>query len=468
MKPKVISLFTGIAGFDLAFSDAGFEIVAQVEIDGSCNKLLEKRYPDTRRYTDVREVGKRNLPSANVIVGGFPCQDLSVAGKREGLAGERSGLWYEFARVIDELEPKWVVIENVPGLLSSEGGRDFAIIIRWLAERGYGVSWRVLDAQYFGVPQRRRRVFIVGSFGDGCAAEVLFERESSPGDTAPSREKGEGIAAPVKSSTPSRRNGGSNPIAKEFITTFGGNNTSGDIDTATAVNAAPTRRYDFESETFAVISTFQNTGHGYWQEKEVGQAIRTPLGSASYEANVVAFTQNQRDEVRDLDDKAGSLPGEPGSHQQNYIVCDGRNLSEQDDLSSTLQSKKQGYSLNYQPLIAFNARRTEIGAIEDMTPTLNPGGGGSQSPAIAWHGAQVTSPQNKGGIFEDVSTTLNDDPRAMVGVRRLTPTECERLQGFPDGWTFGSDSTRYRQLGNAVAVPVIRWIARRILDCSQE
>ena len=159
---KFGSLFSGIDGFGLAFMRCGMQCEWQVEIDDKCRDVLRRHF-DAEVYADVRTVGKHNLKPVDLICGGFPCQDLSVAGRREGLAGERSGLWFEFARIIDELEPQWVVIENVPGLLSINKGADFAVIIQWLAQRGYGVCWRVLDSQYFGVPQRRRRVFIVGS-----------------------------------------------------------------------------------------------------------------------------------------------------------------------------------------------------------------------------------------------------------------------------------------------------------------
>src|SRR3990167_2286118 len=126
------SLFTGIGGFDLAMTRHGMICKWQVEIDPKCQELLSQKWPYVERHLDVRAVGKRNLETVDLICGGFPCQDLSVAGKREGLAGERSGLWFEFARVIDELEPKWAVIENVPGLLSSAKERDFALLLSWL------------------------------------------------------------------------------------------------------------------------------------------------------------------------------------------------------------------------------------------------------------------------------------------------------------------------------------------------
>lgn len=191
---KYGSLFSGIGGFDLGFERAGMECSWQCEIDPKATDVLEHHWKNVKRYTDVKSITKHNTEPVDLICGGFPCQDVSIAGKRKGLDGERSGLWFEFARIIDELEPGWIVIENVPGLLSSNKGRDFAIIIRWLEERGYGVCWRVLDSQYFGVAQRRRRVFIVGSFGNGNSAKVLFESEGMSRNTPARKEAGERIA----------------------------------------------------------------------------------------------------------------------------------------------------------------------------------------------------------------------------------------------------------------------------------
>ena len=358
------SLFTGIGGFDLALERAGYVCEWQSETDKAAAALLERRFPGVKNLGDVRNVGAITAKPVDFICGGFPCQDLSIAGQRKGLAGERSGLWYEFARVIEELKPGWVLIENVPGLLSSNGGRDMEAIVRTLVKFGYGVAWRVLDAQYFGLAQRRKRVFIVGSLRNGRAAEILFERESGPGDTAPSRENAERVAGSIdRKSASSNRGRQANeldfiiPINTQISTRgnklgertgfgigedgdpsytlqenhhhaifYGGNNTSGPIDVITAVNASGSRRYDFESETF-VIET--------------------------------ANTQSNQN--------------------------------------------------------------------EDFIPTLDTNG------------------------------------KMYSGVRRLTPLECERLQGFPDGWTEGqSDSARYRQLGNAVAVPVVEWIVKRI------
>ena len=168
---KAVSLFAGVGGFDLALTRGGSEVVASVEIDKHARKVLEKQFPTTTHLEDVKSVTGKQLfdlgfNSDGIIVGGFPCQDLSVAGKRRGLAGERSGLFFEVVRLLAETKAKWFILENVPGLLSSNGGRDLGIVIETLAELGYGVAYRILDAQYFGVPQRRRRIFIVGCLGD--------------------------------------------------------------------------------------------------------------------------------------------------------------------------------------------------------------------------------------------------------------------------------------------------------------
>ena len=186
MKMKAVSLFAGVGGFDLALERSGVEVVASVEIDNKAQEVLRRRFPNSTIFGDVTEVTGEQLISAGfdpvdgIITGGFPCQDLSVAGKRAGLAGKRSGLFWEICRLLDETRTQNFILENVPGLLSSNNGRDMAVVIEALVQRGYRVGWRVLDAQYFGVPQRRRRVFIVGSLGDSGRSpqEILDLRES--------------------------------------------------------------------------------------------------------------------------------------------------------------------------------------------------------------------------------------------------------------------------------------------------
>lgn len=191
---KVGSLFTGIGGFDLGLERAGVEVAWQCEIDPHARAVLAKHWPGVPCYDDVRGITAGAVAPVDLICGGFPCQDVSVAGRRAGLAGERSGLWFEFHRVLAELKPPWVVIENVPGLLSSNGGRDMGTVLGGLGDLGYRWAYGVLDAQWFGVAQRRRRVFVVGHLGDGRAAEVLPLPDGMCGNPPARATAGEEVA----------------------------------------------------------------------------------------------------------------------------------------------------------------------------------------------------------------------------------------------------------------------------------
>ncbi|WP_046231548.1 DNA cytosine methyltransferase [Paenibacillus algorifonticola] len=175
---KVASFFSGIGGFDLGLERAGMEVVFQCEWNSYCQKVLRKHWPNVKLMGDINDVTIEEIPEAEVWCGGFPCQDVSLAnqGKRKGLEGDRSGHFYKYAELIEQRRPNWVLVENVPGLLNSNQGNDFKVVVGTLAELGYGVAWRVLDAKYFGTPQRRRRVYIVASYGNQRASEVLFEQ----------------------------------------------------------------------------------------------------------------------------------------------------------------------------------------------------------------------------------------------------------------------------------------------------
>ena len=380
---KALSLFSGIGGFDLAMERAGIDVVGMCEIDKHAQEVLKKHFPNATLHDDVKKVGKEQYErkSIDVIVGGFPCQDLSIAGKRAGLAGERSGLWHEFARIIDELEPSWVVVENVPGLLSSNKGADLAVILQWLAQRGYGVCWRILDAQYFGVPQRRRRVFIVASFGNGSSAEVLFESESLSRNPAESRKTGKAA-----------------------------------------------------SGTFTVRSGKDGGGKGYLGQESLAMTLggqpQWAYSISSYESNVMKSPNpntgvQEIDSIRTLDNNGSNPACNQGG---TMIVSNGQaNAEILEECSPTLNCNHE------QPILWQNRQQSgEVRLQDDTVPTMTKswGTGGNNVP--------------------------------FVGVRRLTPVECERLQGFPDNWTFGSDTQRYKQLGNAVAVPVVEWIMKRI------
>lgn len=339
-----IDLFAGIMGFSLGFERAGIETVAYVEIDPACQSVIRRHKPDALILSDVREAGKHNLPYADIVSFGSPCQDLSVAGRRRGLAGSRSGLFYEAIRIVDELRPAFAVWENVPGALSSHDGRDFAAVLN--AFRGIGacdIAWRTLDAQHFGVAQRRRRIYLVADFRRERAAEILFEREGGTGDIEPGVTAGQGLTAPTGAGASGAR------LAKPLLAKSG-------------YRANPT------DENYV------------YNERN--------------EAEMLVVDRCERiDRWIDEPDRIRAIQG--------------------DAKSSTAQEH-----VYFKPNAVTNA-------LEHARPAKFIG---------------------------------------ASGVRRLTPLECERLQGFPDGWTAGqSDSQRYRQLGNAVAVPVVEWLAQRIV-----
>lgn len=476
---RYISLFSGIGGFDLGFNDAEMECVAMVDLydpesipemvvrhqaeleeaamienPENRNKAIKKiksdwtklkstgrglldfanrQFPDVLKINGVQNVTNEIIKSAgavDLVCGGFPCQDVSVAGKRKGLAGERSGLWFEFRRIVNELKPEWVVIENVPGLLSSNGGRDMGTVVGGLAECGYWWAYRVLDAQFYGVPQRRRRVFIVASLTAGRPQQVLFEPESSPWDTPPSREAGPGFTAAITERT---RNAGRT------------------LETQDNLAYALTNPGSSERPQSRVVAFSPQAGGN------TGLNINDDLSGTLQENQKMAiiFQQNSRDEVRLMNGDgliAGALGAQPGMKQQNYIANTFNGYSGGAD-----DNDAQGNHL-----VIANTLSTEEGL-------RGPRGDGNDNLVSTW---TIRGGKGKGGKghleSKDKTMALSGQPQ-YLGVRRLTPLECERLQGFPDNWTSGqSDSARYRQLGNAVAVPVARWLGERIVSLSGE
>lgn len=198
---RVASFFSGIGGFEIGFERAGFKTSMQCEIEPFCRNILEKHWPDVPRFDDIKEVSVNDIPDSTVWVGGFPCQDLSLArmGKRAGLRGSKSGLFHEFARLVGEGKPRVLVIENVAGLLSSHKGEDFSVLLSTLAELGYAVGWRTLNSKNFGVPQSRQRVYIVGCYRDGRGpAEILFEPECSAGNHKKGGQDGKKSSSPFQ------------------------------------------------------------------------------------------------------------------------------------------------------------------------------------------------------------------------------------------------------------------------------
>jgi len=471
MNMKFGSLFTGVGGFDLGFERAGMTCAWQCEIDKHAIEVLEQHWPEVKRYDDVRELGKGNAEPTDIICGGFPCQDLSIAGKREGLAGERSGLWWEFARIIDELEPKWVVAENVPGLLSSNGGRDFALILQWLVKRGFGVCWRILDSKYVGVAQRRRRVFIVASFGNGRCAEVLFERESVPGNTKTRRKEGEEVADTTVSSIEQRGYKGINAdnldhmIPKTFTIRSGKEGGGkGYLEASSPMTLGGQPQY---------LQTLQMLGGQHPNAsitEGISPTIPSAAGSGGGHTPIVAYNISQQDDGRNNGE--GGLSVEEtdvsvgiSSKSKTVVMAHGQaNAEILEDQSPTL-------SINHEAPIAFQRSQLRLqGNLDmlDVSPTLKVQTKSGDTEVNVWQMNHASEAYRDCGtqsptLQERMGTGGNNVP--LVGVRRLTPTECERLQGFPDGWTDGqSDTQRYKQMGNAVTVNVIEWIGKRIME----
>ena len=439
---RYLSLFSGVGGFDLGFDRAGMTCAGQVEYDEKPRAVLARHWPDVKRINDVREVQGDEFGTVDLICGGFPCQDVSVAGRRAGLAGERSGLWFEFHRLIDRVRPRWVVIENVPGLLSSHGGRDFAIILRGLVKCGYGVAWRVFDSQYDGVAQRRNRVFIVASLGNASCAEILFERESSAWDSPPRREAGQGFTHDL---APSLTAGGrgteraGNSRGQDAVVAIGfGDNGSG---VARCVTTGEGARQDYETCTMVVAPTLRSNGdaHGGFTTGDGLVLGFRAAGQDGFTPSAIAPP------IASTDGGGAGVP----TVAYNLTFCDA-NGRRQDRPNGGLYVNETEQA---NTLTNAGQNGTVIAFTTEQTPKFN------EDQALT-----LTKQSPTGG--GQVQSVLG-----QFGVRRLTPTECARLQGFPDDWNAFSDdgkpisdSARYKQLGNAVCVPTAEWIARRIIE----
>lgn len=422
---RYLDVCAGISASTVAWKPLGWEAAAYSEIEAAPRAVLAHHYPDTPLHGDFTTIRGDEYGAIDLLVGGTPCQDFSVAGLRAGLDGDRGNLSLEFLRLADRARPRWVVWENVPGVLSIDGGRAFGAILGGLGELGYGFAYRVLDAQFFGVPQRRRRVFVVGCAGDWRgAAAVLSERHSLSGHPAPRREAGEGVAISPTIRAGGNSTGGTRPpgtdvdTADSLIpTAYGGGNTSGPIPVAAAL-AAHGRRQDFEVETFI---THALRGEGF-DASEDGTGRGTPLVPV---VTPIDMRQASRGATMTNNRAEGCSGGAPG---------------------------------------------TGIGNPGDPAPTVST----SHVAAVAFDmrgrdgGAQFEGPHDTANI-RAASGGSSRSYVASSAVRRLTPRECERLQGFPDDYTLVphrgkpmADGPRYKALGNSMAVPVMRWIGERI------
>lgn len=428
----VVSLFSGVGGIDLGFERAGMTTRLLCEIDKHARAVLAHRFPGVPIHPDVTELTADDLraagavPSRTVLVAGFPCQDLSVAGARRGMgreSGTRSALFWQVDRILAEFRPAWVVLENVPGLLSSHGGRDMGAVLGALADRGYGFAYRVLDAQFFGVPQRRRRVVIVGRLGDSGAApaRVLLEPEGGDWDSAAGVTSGEVPAARAARGVVAA-------LSASGVGTCGADDNQAQAGHLIA---------------FDPKAGGDSTSSGAFED---GTGITPTLGGSRPHAVAQTFQKVIRSGARDAD---GNLLFE---------------VWEPRDVAATLNLHDLGSDTRAVELV--------VCATGDVTHTLtaeghdaSEDGTGRGTPIIA---ATLTAGTSRPGVSAP-GRRQEDDINLVPSettVRRLTPLECERLQGYPDGWTDVdgmSDSQRYRQMGNSVTVTVFEWVGRRLL-----
>jgi DNA (cytosine-5)-methyltransferase 1 len=400
---KYLSLCSGIEAATVAWHPLGWEAVAYSEIERFPSEVLAHHYPNTPNLGDMTKFKEwTNVSNVDLLVGGTPCQSFSVAGLRKGLDDPRGNLMLTNLAIAKQYRPNWLVWENVPGVLSSNGGRDFGSFLGGLAECGYGFAYRVLDAQFFGVAQRRRRVFVVGYLGDWrAAAAVLFERHSLQGHPAPSREKRQGVAASAGAGASS-----SSAITARMVA-FGEYSDDG---TASAMKAR-----DYKDATDLVA--------------------------------IGAFGKDVSDTVTSKFSKGAELLQQGAQNGGNCVL---------------------------QPVYEMHGQDSRVRELGETCTTVTSkwGTGGGNVPVALQptiiHGTQdpcvsdIAFAQGRNNGGENVMV------QAMA-VRRLTPTECERLQGFPDSYTDikskgkpTPDGPRYKALGNSMAVPVMAWIGQRI------
>jgi DNA (cytosine-5)-methyltransferase 1 len=485
------SVCSGIEAATVAWHSLGWGPAFFSEIEKFPREVLAYHYPDVPLHGDFTTIGENQYGSIDLLVGGTPCQSFSVAGLRKGLDDDRGNLSLEFIKLAQRERPRWVVWENVPGVLSSNGGKDFGSFLGALGEIGYGFAYRVLDAQYFGVAQRRRRVFVVGYFGDWRrAAAVLFERESLRGNPAPSREKGEKPAPTVTAGPPFSRTGNDRVECDAYVSQIvgpltrasnaGGTVTHQDISAQHLVTArmrgfgdydcdgtaSTVKARDYKDATDLVAFALAENTIGR-KPMNGGNGDGFTEGGPMYTLNatgvhgVAAFQQNTRDEVRYIggDGKiAGALAASAGMKQTNYI-----------QLAIPINTM----TVQGRPSDDLNPRMgLGIGEPGDPCPTITSAHSHAVAQPIPFDTTQITSPYNysnpqSGDPCHPLATGAHPPSVATsMAVRRLTPTECERLQGFPDGYTNIKDKCpdgpRYKALGNSMAVPVMKWIGERI------
>lgn len=536
---KYLSLFSGIEAFTQAVHDFGWTCVGVSEIDPFACEVLKTRLPHVHNLGDITKITKEKLDDLkqsyngiDLVVGGSPCQSFSVAGLRKGLEDPRGNLMLEYIRIVTTVRPRWFIWENVPGALSSGGGSDFGTLLQAMAQFGYNLGWRVLDAQHYGVPQRRRRVFLVGSLdkADG-PFKVLFERQSSKGHTQSSGETRQSNPAKVETSVGEHgetEGGESNEKVvyhsnhrgippKEHATCptlmawmgTGGNNipmkledsdqkvtmlesnqnhaTMGDMSVSPTLNAAMGQG----GGHVPMIVEQTQPEHVYWLK-----TLRT--GGDCEKSVCPALTAQTGDTLPTVIDQSEStLTQDIYRKSKNAQSVDDFETWVKDEKTNTLASfysqpniaivEHHAYNITFNDANGTRKDRPNGGCYINDTDVSNAiTTGGVHDTKVVEHEMEhelcstLCARDYKGPSNDDFTATSqklvlehqHEQQKVQSKVRKLTPIECERLQGFPDNYTQipynkkkaedCPDSPRYKALGNSMAVPVMRWIACRI------
>ena len=514
-----LSVCSGIEAATVAWHQMGWNPLGFSEIEKFPSEVLKHHYPHVPNLGDMTKYKEWDFGTnrLDLLVGGTPCQSFSVAGLRKGLEDPRGNLALVYCGILDHFRPKWFVWENVPGVLSSNGGRDFGAFLGAVVELGYGFSYRVLDAQYFGVAQRRRRVFVVGHLGDWkSAAEVLFESESLSRNTKNSRKEGQEIANCLTKSPPSHSS--YNPARSE-----GNAVVVEKVGTLLAKDYKGLGSFDHDKMIVSSIGYCNNLAPTLTSS---AAGISRVGNDSTADSNYIvqqAFRKSRRAKsVNDFetwvdDGKANTLNTfDLGDVRTTHAIAlaentigrqpmnggNGNGFTEGGPMYTLNATGVHGVAYGFEPGIA--KREGEPNRfVEERTPTLRANMGDNQT-AVA-HAFKVRGECEGGGkgylgsdekvftistvqdqqiavgvdtynLTENLSTTQTlrgfghiDHVGGVINnmaVRRLTPVECERLQGFPDSYTNIKsncpDAPRYKALGNSMAVPCMKWIGERI------
>lgn len=433
---KVLDLFSGIGGFSLAAHRAGFEVVAHCEIEPFPRAVLAQRFSGVPIFEDVKKLtkdifyGKTGLDKVDVVVGGSPCQDFSVAGAQRGFGGNRSSLFLEQMRIARELGAKWIVWENVPGVLSSNKGADFGRVlsefsgwtipaqkfggvgfVRARTARDFSVCYRIYNTQFFGIPQRRRRIYLVASLGGECRPEILFERDGVRGHSAAGEDARADVAA----------------FADVGFAGFRRADISGTLKCGGTVSGG-------------MLVMCESGGDAV----ECSPTLTASMSKIYNKQTPILFENHGKDARYDAKDVSPTITAQAGTGGNNLPLC-------VHATQSPVSSAEHAFALGAES-------RQAVCVAENIIGRQDHNGG------------------NGVGAQEGVSYTLNATGVHGVstgcGVRRLTPRECERLQGFPDDWTKipyrgkpaenCPDSLRYKACGNAITVAVGEHVLRRL------